>query len=74
MIKLFSLKGYEYELYDAHPSNIRFVTFIPNQGYMASIDDTNEIRLWNLRDLTEEPRKTMLETEEGVVATGFYTP
>ncbi len=52
-----SLKGYEFEINEAHSSAIRFLTFIPNTGILVSIDDNNVIRQWNLKNLGEPPRE-----------------
>lgn len=38
MLKLFSLKGYEIEVYDAHDDPIIKVGFVPNRGLLVSID------------------------------------
>lgn len=47
MIKVWSLKGYEYEIYEAHSESVRSLAFIPNQGLLVSIDDGNEVAVWN---------------------------
>ena len=54
MIKIISLKGYEYEIYEAHEVGIRALTFIPNEGVLISIDEENEVGLWDLQDLESE--------------------
>ena len=38
MLKFFSLKGYEIEVYDAHDDPIIKVGFVPNRGLLVSID------------------------------------
>ena len=48
IIKILSLKGYEFEIYDAHEYSIRAMTFIPNKGILISIDDENEVCIWDL--------------------------
>lgn len=30
VIKIISLKGYEFEIYEAHDASIRFLAFVPN--------------------------------------------
>ena len=52
MIKIFSLKGYELEVYDAHDDEIIWVAFVPNKGLLVSIDVTNMLKLWDLKDLS----------------------
>ena len=52
MIKIFSLKGYELEVYDAHDDEIIWVAFVPNKGLLVSIDVTNILKLWDLKDLS----------------------
>ena len=52
MLKIFSLKGYELEIYDAHDDEILWVGFVPNQGLLVSIDVTNMLKLWDLEDLS----------------------
>ena len=51
-LKIFSLKGYELEVYDAHDDEISWVAFVPNQGLLVSIDVTNMLKLWDLEDLS----------------------
>ena len=51
MLKMFSLKGYEQVCYDAHDFEINKLGFVPNQGFLVSIDLTNMLKIWNLRDL-----------------------
>lgn len=63
VIKIISLKGYEFEIYEAHDVSIRFLAFVPNQGVLVSIDDSNEVRVWNLKDLTEDPLKAKIPLE-----------
>lgn len=53
MLKIFSLKGYELDIYDAHDDEIRHVGFVPNQGKLVSIDVTNMLKLWDLNDLSD---------------------
>ena len=53
IIKIFSLKGYELEVYDAHDYEISWVAFAPNKGFLLSIDITNVLKLWDLRDLSD---------------------
>ena len=62
VIKLVSLKGYEYEIYEAYPAGggIRRLEFVPNQGYLISADDRNLIRAWDLTDLRIPPRSCQL--------------
>ena len=55
MIKIFSLKGYEHEIYDAHSCEIKFVAFQPNKGFLAAIDELNSISVWDLSNLHQEP-------------------
>ena len=52
VIKIFSLKGYELEIYDAHDEEISWVAFVPNQGLLVSIDVTNMLKVWSLEDLS----------------------
>ena len=52
MLKIFNLKGYELEVYDAHDDEIIWVAFVPNQGLLVSIDVTNMLKLWSLEDLS----------------------
>ena len=53
MLKLFSLKGYELEVYDAHDDEILKVGFVPNKGLLVSIDSSNILKLWLLSDLDD---------------------
>ena len=53
MIKIFSLKGYELDVYDAHDEEIRHVAFVPNQGKLVTIDVTNMLKLWDLEELSD---------------------
>ena len=53
-IKIFSLKGYEQEILDAHNDEIRLMTFVPNKGKLVSIDSMNNLKLWNLTNI-EQP-------------------
>ena len=53
MLKIVSLKGYEQEIYDAHDFEINQVGFVPNQGYLVSIDVSNMLKLWKLDDLDD---------------------
>jgi WD40 repeat protein len=53
MIKLFSLKGYELEIHDAHDNAIHKLAFFPNKGFLVSIDITNLLKLWRLSDLDD---------------------
>ena len=53
MLKIFSLKGYELEIYDAHDDEILWVAFVPNQGLLVSIDVTNMLKLWDLESSKE---------------------
>lgn len=77
MIKLWSLKGYESELIDGHEDSVRGVVFVPNQGVMVSIDDGNEVAVWNLKGLDEEPVRLQVpveETKRAPVSTLLYCP
>ena len=53
IIKIFSLKGYEQEIYDAHDYEICHVAFVPNEGLLVSIDVTNMLKLWDMEDLDD---------------------
>lgn len=53
MLKLFSLKGYEVEVYDAHDDEIIKLGFVPNKGLLVSIDSGNILKLWLLSDLDD---------------------
>ena len=53
IIKIFSLKGYEQEIYDAHDYEICHLTFVPNRGLLVSIDVTNMLKLWKMEDLDD---------------------
>lgn len=55
VIKVLNLKGYEYELYEAHLTKVRYLTLIPNEGVMVSIDEESEVAIWDLRELDVEP-------------------
>ena len=78
IIKVFSLKGYEFEIYDAHEASLRALTFIPNQGVLVSVDDNNEVAVWDLTDLENEPTRAVIPIEEGMrvapVTTTLYAP
>ena len=50
IIKIFSLKGYEQEIYDAHDHEICLVGFVPNKGLLVSIDVTNVLKLWDMEE------------------------
>lgn len=63
-IKLLSLKGYEAEIYEAHKANIRCLQFVPNQGALISVDESNEVAVWDLRDLMKEPERIQIPLEE----------
>jgi hypothetical protein len=52
-IKIMSLKGYEQEIYRAHESEVKRLAFIPNKGFLISVDDCLNLKLWNLQDLEE---------------------
>ena len=53
ILKIFSLKGYEQEIYDAHDYEICHIAFVPNCGLLVSIDITNMLKLWDLEDLDD---------------------
>ena len=53
IIKIFNLKGYELEIYDAHDFEINHLAFVPNRGQLVSIDVTNMLKLWEMEDLTD---------------------
>ena len=53
ILKIFSLKGYEQEIYDAHDHEINHVAFVPNQGLLISIDISNLLKLWDMEDLDD---------------------
>jgi hypothetical protein len=53
MLKIFSLKGYEMEVHDAHDDPIVKVGFVPNKGFLVSIDNQNVFKLWKLADLDD---------------------
>ena len=53
MLKIFSLKGYELEVYDAHDHEIIKVGLVPNRGFLVSIDSNNILKLWKLSDLSD---------------------
>jgi WD40 repeat protein len=53
LLKLFSLKGYELEVYDAHDDAIIKLGFVPNKGLLVSIDSENLLKLWLLSDLDD---------------------
>ena len=81
IIKIVSLKGYEYEIYEAHESSIRFITFVPNRGILISIDDSNEIGIWDLKDLSQDPVRVRVPSDEQTsgrprryISTALYTP
>ncbi len=74
MIKIMNLKGYEYELYEAHESGVRELAFIPNQGILISVDSLNELAVWNLRELDEEPFRTKIPVAGKVLCNQLYAP
>jgi hypothetical protein len=53
MLKIFSLKGYELEVHDAHDNEIIKVGLVPNKGLLVSIDSNNILKLWRLEDLDD---------------------
>jgi hypothetical protein len=53
MLKIFSLKGYELEVHDAHDHAIIKVGLFPNKGLLVSIDFNNILKLWRLEDLDD---------------------
>jgi WD40 repeat protein len=53
MLKIFSLKGYELEVHDAHDHEIIKVGLVPNKGLLVSIDSNNILKLWRLEDLDD---------------------
>jgi WD40 repeat protein len=53
MLKIFSLKGYELEVFDAHDYEIIQVALVPNRGLLVSIDSNNILKLWTLSDLDD---------------------
>ncbi|CDW73878.1 syntaxin-binding protein 5-like [Stylonychia lemnae] len=73
MIKIISLKGYEYEIYEAHQSGIKRLEFVPNQGILISADDKNIIRQWNLRDLRSPPFECQIQEKGSQVVTCIHT-
>lgn len=77
IIKIISLKGYEFEIYEAHQAGIRLLTFIPNEGVMISVDDYNEVAVWNLKDLSADPIRVEVPqpgTSGGLIVTQLYAP
>ena len=47
-IKIISLKGYEFEIYEAHQASIRAMCFVQQQGILVSVDDENVVAVWNI--------------------------
>jgi WD40 repeat protein len=77
IIKIISLKGYEFEIYEAHQAGIRLLTFIPNEGIMISVDDDNEVAVWNLKDLSADPIRVKVPqpgTSGCLIVTQLYAP
>jgi WD40 repeat protein len=75
------MKGYEFEIYEAHKLSVRFIAFIPNQGVMISIDDGNQVAIWDLKNLAEDPKRVSVPSEENIhvskrsqVSTALYAP
>ncbi len=52
MIKIFNLKGYETDIQKAHDTQIVWLTFVPNQGILISIDVQRILKMWDLRNVT----------------------
>ena len=52
-IKIFSLKGYEQEIFCAHDYEINLMTFVPNKGRLISIDTQNIFKLWDLENFDD---------------------
>ena len=79
-IKVVSLKGYEFEIYDAHEANIRAICFVPQQGVLLSVDDDNAVAVWDLKNLGVAPEVRVEipldeeKEEEGNIVTALYAP
>ena len=80
IIKIVSLKsrsipGFtEFDIYQAHDQGIRLLSFVANLGILVSIDDSNVIRNWNIKDLREPPRECLIPNEKGAVASAIFSP
>jgi len=51
MIKIFNLKGYESELYEAHSCEVKHATFIPNGGILCAVDALHRLSTWDLKTM-----------------------
>ena len=77
---MFSLKGYEVELYEGHGAGVRCLAFVPNQGILVSIDDKNEVAVWNMKQLDQEPIRVQIPVDEmskksaNSISTLLYAP
>jgi len=40
-------------LFDAHDGEITWLQFVPNDGMLVSLDDTNLMKIWKLDDLED---------------------
>ncbi len=68
-IKIWSLKGYEQEINQAHDASILLLQFVPNQGLLLSVDSLNILKVWNLEDL-----KMLNQVDLHQEVSCFYVP